>query len=703
MQSFSNDFTGDADSVVQIGAMHGSINLTSRARALPLPRQLPLPVAGFVNRVETIAALDRLLATEGGTGGVSTIAGPPGVGKTALVMHWAHRVRDRFPDGDLYIDLGGYGPSAPLSADQALDSFLRALDIPKEGIPATLAERASLFRSLVTGRRMLVVLDNAADTATVRPLLPASRGCFALITSRSSLAGLVTREGAARVTLDVLSPSDAVELLVQVIGNARVTAEPDAAFRVAELCGHLPLALRVVAERAVDRPRLVLSDLVAELEEEQHRLDSLASGEDELSDVRAAFSWSYRALAPELQHAFRLLGLHPGREFGVEAAMALLESGEPRITQRLLETLCATHLLQEVARGRYRLHDLLRAYAKELLHEEVSAKDQALAVRRILSWYLLTTDSGRKAILPHSHEVPLVPAGRLQIPAFDDAGEAMVWFEAERLNILAALDQALDAGQYDIAWKLPVVADGFFELHSYWTEWEAIHRAGAEAARILGDRLGEASNVFALGDADWRGGRPERGMANYESVIAYGQEAGDAWLTGFSFRGLGLIHKETGRLDEAHTCFRSALEVFRSGGLRRGEGMALLSLGEHAALLGDFEKAASLGAEAVEVFVEARDEWSAAWGTRPLARALMELGRSGEAHVLLERARATFERFKDRRSLAMTLAMMGDVHQGQGDISAARHRWNEAAELYEAFGENALGGELRAKAAEPDE
>jgi len=701
MQETSNDFTGGAESVVQIGALHGSINMAASAPALPLPRQLPHPVGGFVNRTADLAVLDRLLQkTADGTGGVSTVTGGPGIGKTAFVVHWAHRVRDRFSDGDLYVDLGGHGPGTPLSPDQALDGFLRALGVPKESIPATLAERSSLFRSLLNGRRMLVVLDNAVDSATVRPLLPASRGCCTVITSRNSLSGLVTREGAARVTLDVLSPADAVELLGQVIGTDRVTAEPRAATRVARLCGHLPLALRVVAERAASRPGLTLADLVVELEEEQYRLDSLASGEDELSDVRAAFSWSYRALSEEKRRAFRLLGLHPGQEFGTGAAMALLDSTDRRTVRRLLDSLTSAHLLQEVSAHRYRLHDLLRAYARELLSKETSAKEQALAVRRVLSWYLLTTDAGRRMILPYSHEVPLVSRERLVIPEFADAEEAMSWFEAERLNLLASVDQAMNAGQYDIAWKLPVVADGFFELQSYWTEWEEVHRTGAEAARVLGDRLGEASNIFALGDADWRGGRRESAIANYESAIAYAKEAGDAWLTGFSLRGLGLIHEELGDRESARSCFQAALETFRSGGLRRGEGMALLSLGEHAALLGRLDEAVSAGAEAVRIFVEIGDGWSEAWGTLPLARALLGLGRGSEAIGPLTSAVATFDRFKDRRSLAMAFAVLGDVQNGSGDVTAARDAWRSAAELYELLGENDLSEELRSKAAE---
>ncbi|MFC4530092.1 ATP-binding protein [Sphaerisporangium dianthi] len=699
--SSNNEFIGDAGAVVQIGTMHGPISLTSPKQALPLPRQLPLPVGGFVNRVDSLAILDHSLTTESGTSAVSTVTGAPGVGKTALVVHWAHRVRGRFPDGDLYIDLGGFGPGAPLSAAQALDGFLRALNVPKESIPVTLAERSALFRSLVDGKRMLVVLDNADNTATVRPLLPGAPGCFVVITSRSSLSGLVTREGAARVTLRLLSPAEAVTLLGQVIGTARVASEPEAAAHIAALCGYLPLVLRVVAGRVVDRPGLALADLVAELEGEQHRLDFLTSGdEDELSDVRAAFSWSYHALSPESQEAFRLIGVHPGQEFSTEAAMAMFDSIDQRATRRLLDTLSSTHLLQEVSSGRYRLHDLLRTYAQERLREETSPRDRTLAVRRLLSWYLLTADAGRRVILPHSHEVDTVPVERFVIPAFTDAEAAMAWFEVERRNILLALEQAMDAGQYDIAWKLPVVTDGFFELHSYWEDWENVHRTGAEAARVLGDRLGEASNLFALGDADMRGDRRESAIANYESAVAYAREADDAWLTGFSLRGIGMVQEQMGDREEAREYFEAALEVFRGGGVPRGEGMALLSLGNLAADLGRLDEAVSLGTRAVEVFAGINDEWSQAWGTLPLARALMELGQGAEARESLTRAARTFGRFKDQRSLAMTVATLGDVHHRLGDATAARDSWLSAAELYAFLGENVEGELLREKARE---
>jgi hypothetical protein len=313
------------------------------------------------------------------------------------------------------------------------------------------------------------------------------------------------------VTLDVLSPEDAIELLAEIIGDERVAADNEAAQRISALCSYLPLALRVVAERAASRPHLALRDLVGELISERNRLDALASDEDELTDVRAVFSWSYRALPPEQQRVFRLLGLHAGTEIDVAAAAALVDAPVSAIRQPMRE-LASVHLLQEIAADRYRLHDLLRAYSVERCQREEAQRERTLATRRMLTWYLLTADTARKAILPYSHAIPLVPAMGLAVPDFDDVRRAFDWYETERLNLLGAARQAMDLGQYDIAWKLPVVADGFFELRSYWAEWKQIHEEGLAAARLIGDQLGEASNVFCLGDANWR-------MGSYEEAL----------------------------------------------------------------------------------------------------------------------------------------------------------------------------------------
>ncbi|QKW38316.1 tetratricopeptide repeat protein [Actinomadura sp. NAK00032] len=691
----SNGFEGDAGTVIQAQSVQGGIRVGG-GRDLPPPRQLPLDVAGFIDREASLRALDGLLTgstTDGGPPAVvvSAVAGAPGVGKTALALRWAHRSRSRFPDGDLYVDMRGYGPGRQLTAGEALDGFLRALGAPPEAIPDETGQRASIYRTLLDGKRVLVVIDNAAASSDIRELLPASRGCFALITGRSTLAGLVAREGAARVTLDVLSPEESVALLATVIGADRVATDQAAALRVADLSGHLPLALRVVAEHAAGRPELSMAGLAGELEDERHRLDALAAGEDELSDVRAAFSWSYRALPEQQRRAFRLLGLHTGPDIGIGAAAALIGTGRAA-AGRLLRALTAAHLLRETSNDRFQLHDLLRAYARERAAAGDPQGERTRAVRRMLAWYLLAADAGRRLVLPYSHSVPLVPPGGIDVPAFATAEEATRWFEQERSNLLAALRLAADLGQYDIAWKLPVVADGFFELGSYWADWEDVHRLGLRAARELADALGEASNVLCLGDAGWRAGRYDEALADYRRALLLARELGDGWLEGFASRGIGLIHEERHEIGDATGHFRTALRVFRDSGVRRGEGMALLSLGRCAAETGDREEAVGLCERALAVFAELGDEWSEAWGTLSLSSALLALERAPDAEPRLRRAAGVFERFGDRRSTAMALTSHGEALLAMDDPIGAADRWRMAATIYDELGDDRAAG-----------
>ncbi|MGH9564985.1 MAG: NB-ARC domain-containing protein [Candidatus Angelobacter sp.] len=297
-EHIDNEFSGEGESVVQAGAIHGDIHFHGSKRTnFPPPRQLPAGVAGFVNRESSIEQLNSLLASSADNTDkprssivvISAITGAPGVGKTALALHWAHQARHHFPDGDLYVDMRGYGSGTPLSLEQALDAFLRSLNVAPEYIPIDVDERAALYRSIIGDKRMLIVIDNVASVKQVRRLLPGSNRCLALVTSRSRVSSLVAREGAKRVTIDVLSPEDAIRLLGEIIGEERVESDYEAAGRVAELCSYLPLALRVVAERAASRPHLSLSELVNELMSEQSRLDALASEEDELTDVSCRF------------------------------------------------------------------------------------------------------------------------------------------------------------------------------------------------------------------------------------------------------------------------------------------------------------------------------------------------------------------------------------------------------------------------------
>jgi tetratricopeptide (TPR) repeat protein len=691
-----NQFSGDSEAVVQADTIHGDIHVRGRAGSrLPPPRQLPMGITGFTNRAAELAALDSLRQSrrdeaEGGsvsTVVVTAIAGSPGIGKTALALHWAHSVRDHFRDGDLYVDMRGYGAVPPLLAEQALDAFLRSLGVDPEYVPVGLEERAALYRSLLNDKRVLLVIDNASSAQQVRYLLPGSRTCFALITSRSRLSGLVAREGATRVTLDILSPADSVQLLKEIAGVGRIDADPVAAARLAELCGYLPIALRVVAERMASRPQLTVPQLVDELTGEQHRLDALIADEDELMNVRAVFSWSYRALPPGQRRTFRLLSLHAGAEISGYAAAALL--GMPVANaRRSLQDLSGAHLLQEIRSDRYRMHDLLRAYSVERALSEESQAERTQVIRGVLTWYLLTADAARRVFLPYSHAVPLVPAGSVSESIdFHGAELAVSWFDVERLNLLDALRQAMELGQYDISWKLPVAMDGFFELGSYWNEWSQIHDIGLAAARAVGDRLGEASNLLSLGDVACGRGTYDEAARYYGQALDMSQEIGDGWLEGFALRGLGLTAEGLGRFDMAIERFRAALEVFQGHDIRRGEGMSLLSLGNCHHAKGELTTAVGFFREALSIFRDIGDRWSEAWGLGPFGMAMSELGNSAETIIHFQRAISIFHDFADNRSEATTLTRLGEVYLSRGELADALDSLGRAAGIFEHLGD----------------
>lgn len=427
-----------------------------------------------------------------------------------------------------------------------------------------------------------------------------------------------------------------------------------------------------------------MAELAAELASEQSRLDALSLNEDQLSDVRAVFSWSYQALMPELQQAFRRLGLHAGAEIGTEAAAALIGIGIP-VARRRLRALADAHLLQETKPDRFRLHDLLRSYSLERAHADETQEERTQAVRRVLSWYLLTADAARRAALPYSPSVPLVPAGGIQFTdAFPDGPAAMRWFEAERPNVMAAVRQAAELGQYDIAWKLPMASTGLFEIHSYYADWEENHRIGLKAALTVGDPLGEALNRNMLGDAAWRLGRWDDATEAYERAAQLARDLSVGWLQGFALRGLGLIQEAQGNFDRAAELFDAALSVFRGADFRRGEGMSLLSLGKCARALDDLPRAVTYGAEAVAIFEDIQDTWTVAFGRLALAESLAGLGRGAEATAQFQQAAEVFRGFGDGRSEVLALVPLGEVFHEMEELGAARECWRRAAELLEA-------------------
>ncbi len=389
-----NKSSGQAGDVVQAGNIHGDVIFNKNDReGLTVPRQLPPSILNFIGRKDDLAELDAALNnTEQKIPGavvITAIAGMAGIGKTALAVQWAHLNRQNFPDGDLYVNMRGFDSNKPIGANDALEGFLLALGVLPRRIPVDVASRSSLFRSLLSERRMLVLLDNAVSAEQVRPLIPSAQECLVLVTSRNRLSGLVARDGARRVSLGLLSADDAITLLSRVVGEGRVEQELTAAREIAQLCAYLPLALRIAAVRVASSPDASLKELIRELQSERGRLDFLEADGDEGTAVRAVFSWSYHALGIETARMFRLLGLLTGTEIVVDEA-AIVSNTPKASAKNILERLASVHLLERGLRGIYRFHDLLRVYAFERVEADETADSLDEVRRRLKSWDAFT-------------------------------------------------------------------------------------------------------------------------------------------------------------------------------------------------------------------------------------------------------------------------------------------------------------------------
>ncbi|MGB6164233.1 MAG: tetratricopeptide repeat protein [Pseudonocardiaceae bacterium] len=652
--------------------------------SLPAPRQLPADVMFFTGRDAELGRLDALLDRgEPAAVVISAIAGTGGMGKTSLAVHWAHRVRERFPDGELYVNLRGYDPGPPVTPDQALDGFLRALDVPAEKIPHDVDAQAGLYRSLLAGRRMIVVLDNAATPDQVRPLLPGSPTCVVVVTSRNQLSGLVARDGAHRLTLDVLPPEDAVTLLRCAVGPDRVDAEPEAAAEVARHCDYLPLALRIAAERAAARTHLRLADLAEELAVERDRLDVLTADDDEATGVRNVFSWSYHALAPETARVFRLLSLHPGPDVGVASAAALVGSTTTSV-RRQLATLTSAHLLTETRRDRYQFHDLLRAYATERASFDESPDDCANATHRVLAWYLHTAHAALYALYPQHPEIPLDPLTVTCQPlTFTHRHQALQWFDTEHANLMAAIRLAADTGQYTIAWQLPNAMDTFLWLRYYWTDVITIHQLGLAAAVHIHDQRGETWALGHLNDAYLEFGRFEEALPLALRHLSVAREIGDQWAEGNALGALGDIHLHFVRLKEAADHYRRSLALYRDVNHRRNEAIALVKLAELAQAQQHFEQAVIYAQDSLAIHREMNNTANEAFVLRTLGLVYLDLRQFHEAADHFQQAVAMFRELSARYEAARALHSLGEALRAMEQLSEARESWLEALNIFD--------------------
>jgi DNA-binding SARP family transcriptional activator/Tfp pilus assembly protein PilF len=676
-------------------------------RQRAVPAQLPADVPAFIGRTRELAELaaavnayppntdpantDPANDDAPRTMVISAVSGTAGVGKTALVVHWAHRVRDSFPDGQLYVNLRGYDPDLPMTPDDALAGFLRALGMADGDIPADVDERATAYRSSLEGKRLLVVLDNAADVEQIHRLLPGSSSCVVLVTSRDSLAGLVARYGARRIDLDTLPAGDAVALLRTLIGE-RVDAEPDAAISLTEQCARLPLALRVAAEMAATSPFARLGDLVGELADGQQRLRLLDAGGDPRSEISNVLSWSYHHLPPAAAHSFRLLGLHPGPDLDLYAAAALTGLALDHV-RPLLSLLTRAHLIQPVRHDRYSLHDLLSAYARSLAGEvQHATEERRAALTRLFDHYLTTAAAAMETLAPTEQNrrphvaIPVLPATG---PPVADPDQARAWLDAERAVLVAVTAQAGLQGWPGHATRLAATLSRYLVTGAHNTEAVSIHGHALRAARRTCDRGAEATALIDLGEVRWRLGHSSQEAARYERALAILRETGDRSGEARAHGNLGLIAWRQGVYGQAAVHYGQALAIFRDTGERAGEARALDNLGAICWRQGDYQQAAIHHQRALTIFTEIGDRTGQACALGNLATVCRRQGLLEQAIYHLEQSLSLSREIGNQACEAEALSDLGEIHRQQGRYQQAASEFEQALRLFRRIGHQA--------------
>lgn len=632
-----------------------------------VPAQLPADVSSFTGRLSQLRRLDALSFGSGPASAVvvTLISGMAGVGKTALAVHWARRVRNRFPDGQLWVNLRGHAPGEPLSPAEVLTRFLHALGVPAEQVPVDLDEMAALYRSLLAGRRALIVLDNARSAEQVRPMLPGDPGCVVVITSRDRLRGLIAHDGAHSVDLPELSSDESVELLTRLLGADRVASEPAAVARLAHACGHLPLALRIVVTRLAEQPSLGISDHLTELDGANiDRLAALAVDGDEQTAIRAAFALSYRALPAPARRMFRLLGLVPLPEITVEAAAALAD-GPHDEAATLLSRLAATHLVTAQAPGRYAMHDLLRLYATERTHAEDDDEARSAARDRVIGWYRDTADIAARVLYGEMVRMP-APATGGTPHRFADHRAALAWLDTEWANLLAAIRYAAVHGPRSAAWLITDALRGYFWQRHLCLDWMTAARAGLDAATRAGDALAMAAMRFHLGSAHTSMGDYPQAVEDLSAAAELAD--GTGWPEGqASILGhLGSAHTDMGDLHEAASYHSEALAMFRRAGRASSEAITLANLGQVYAQLGRLELAADQLFQSLNLYKEFGSPDGEAHARANLGEVEHTLGRFGDARENLQAALTAFRDIGNRYAEAETMNGLAAVHRDSG-------------------------------------
>ena len=669
----------------------------------PSPEQLPADVADFTGRDEQVDRLCGLLAGAGpgassdpGAVRIAVVAGAGGLGKTSLAVHAAHRVRRKFGDGQLYVDLLGATPN-PLPAGDVLARFLRDLGVDGRDIPVDEAERAARYRTALARRRILVVLDNARDAAQVRPLLPGTASSAVLVTTRSRMPDLASTR---LVDLNVLDADEALKLFINVVGEKRAAAEPEATAELLEACAGLPLAIRICAARLATRSGWSIQAMAERLRDVHRRLDEMRVGD---LAVRASFQVSFASLPActdargiDPARAFCLLGLWQGASISSAAAAALF--GTPVYSaEDALEVLVDTHLLESVAPGRYRFHDLLRVYAAERAEADLPPAERDAAISRLLSWYMRTADAAASAVSPHRYNVPLDAAGDAAPPlGFAAADDALAWYDSERANLVAATRQAGAAVLPEIAWRLPAPLFAIFDARGNWADCIGTHRIALDSARQAGNRLGEAWILNNLGEALGITGDSEA-IGCLEQALAIRRETGDRTGEAQAANNLADAYRSLGRTEEALDLLRRALDLNREVGYRFGEGIALVNLGDVLLNLNRPEEAIEYLQQARRTFAEIGNADGTGYAFHWLGCCYAAVGRDAEALDCFQQALASHQIAGNRRRQAVTMRFLGRTQARCGHPDEARESWAQSAVIFDDLGDSGQAAQVRAE------
>ncbi|MBM7170599.1 winged helix-turn-helix domain-containing protein [Streptomyces sp. G44] len=632
------------------------------------PAQLPATVPDFTGRASFVDELsDILSAAEGRVMAVSALAGIGGVGKTTLAVHVAHVARTHFPDGQLYVDLQGAGGRAA-EPETVLGAFLRALGTADSAIPDSLEERAALYRSVLDGRRVLVLLDNARDAAQVRPLLPGMEGCAALVTSRVRMVDLA---GAHLVDLDVMSPEEALLLFTRIVGEERVTSEREAALDVVAACGFLPLAIRIAASRLAARRTWTVSTLAAKLADERRRLDELQAGD---LAVKATFELGYGQLEPAQARAFRLLGLADGPDLSLAAAAAVLDLPLDE-TEDLLESLVDTSLVESAAPGRYRYHDLVRLYARACAErDEQPPSEREAAMSRLLDFYLASAARVYAIERPGDRTVDHLEVTEHAGLDFADGARAFDWLHAEASCILACVQQSLGRAGLRRAVDLLLAAKDLAESGAISHRYETATRAACRAAATAGDALAEGRARVSLAQVLNKVGRFDAAAAELELAASLAAGSEDPWTTGNALNEQGIVNNCINRPAVSETHLREAIDVFRADGNRHSEASALCNLSRALLAMGRVHKSIDLARQGIAIYTDLGVTFRLANAKYTLGLALSDANRHADALGQLHDALQIFAENRQRLWEGTTHYRIAQVELADGRAArAAQH------------------------------